>query len=398
MSYADIAHDKRNKAVADMRAILDTASDEKRDLTPEEVEQVERAEADAQRYATEAERANRADQLAAQAAEYRGAAPVVTTPEKTLTENEQLARIWRERSGSYEADLNVMFRTGLVLANANVPTTFSQQVVIYERDFAPMLDSDVVMVMPTPDGNPISIPTITADPAYGGTTVAEAGGIGVTDMTPGTATLSAYKFATINQWSAEADIDNNIGLQDLIAFTTARELAYDINTALTTGTAAPAGIVAGAANAGTASGTAAGNAFDTFFAPADLIDLKFSLAQPYRVRGKYMVSTAAHAKMRKMRDSTGGWLYQNAPIIGQPDTFDGSPVIENAAMDAVASASKSVLFGDFKRYVVRRLPLRVDASIEYAFATDQISLRTIERVDGVLTDAAAVKYLVSAAT
>ena len=397
MSYAQLMLDKKNKAVADMRALHETAMKEDRELTAEERESVERAEADIERYQKDYDQAVRANEYAKEAAEFRGlpsAEPTVTTPETKFDENKELARIWKQ-GGEYQAELRA-----LVIADGHVPTTYSQNVVMYERNFTPMLNGDVVTIMPTPDGNPISIPTVTADPAYGGTVVAEAGTILAIDMTPGTASLSAYKYAALNQWSAEVDIDNNIGLQDVIAFTTARELAHDINVHLTTGDGSgkPSGIVTGAGNGGTASGTAAGTSFDTFFAPADLIDLKFALAQPYRAGGAFMVSTTAHAKMRKMRDSNGAWLYQNAPVIGAPDTFDGSPVYENADMAAAASASKSVLFGDLKRYIVRRLPLRVDASIHYAFATDQLTLRTIERVDGVLTDAAAVKYLVSANT
>jgi HK97 family phage major capsid protein len=392
--------DKKAKAIADMRALHDSALEEERELTAEERESVERSEADIERYDTDMKQAQRADELAAEAAEYRAPEPAVTTTTDVQSFDEDAAfrGLW-SGGGEYEADMNTQFRA-LALANGHVPTTYSQQVVIYERDFTPMLNADVVTIMPTPDGNAISIPTVTADPAYGGTRVAEAGTIGAFDMTPGTATLSAFKAAIINQWSAEVDIDNNIQLQDVIAFTTARELAQDINTWLTTGTGTvqPTGFLDGATNGGTASGTAAGTSFDTFFAPADVIDLKFSLAQPYRQRGIFMVATTAHAKLRKMRDSNGAWLYQNAPVLGQPDTFDGSPVYENAAMTAVASATQSVAFGDFKRYIVRRCPLRVDASIHYAFATDSLSLRTIERVDGVLTDAIAIKYLVSADT
>ena len=399
MGYAEMAHDKRNKAIHDMREILDRAAEEERDLSPEEVEMVERAEADADKYGQEAERARNADKLAKEAAEFRGIPEPVVAEAKPaeFDENAALTRAWHAAmnrgADGYEADLRA-----LVIADGHVPTSFSNQVVVYERDYTPMLNPDVVSIMNTPDGNPISIPKLTADAAVGGTITAEAGGITEADPTMGTATLSAYKYGVTTLWSSEVDIDNNIGLQSLIARTNARELAQDINTALTTGdgSSKPNGIVSAAANAGTASGTAAGTGYDVFYSPADLIDLKFSLAQPYRQRGAFMVSTTAMAKLRKMRDSTGGWLFQNAPIVGQPDLFDGSPVYENAAMAAVASASKSVLFGDLSAYMVRRLPLQVAASIHYKFSTDQIALRTIERIDGELPDGAAIKYLVSA--
>lgn len=403
MSYAQLAHDKRNKAIADMRTILDTAADEARDLTPEEVEQIERAEADVDRYAKESERALRADQYAKEAAEYRGpveAAKSAVAP-VTVDEGQAFVRMWNtaRNSGasSYEADFNEQYRA-LVIADGHVPTTFSQQVVVYERDYTPMLNPNIVTIMPTPDGNPISIPKLTADVAHGGTVTAEAGGIQEADPTMGTATLSAYKFAVTTLWSAEIDVDNNIGLQNLVARTNARELAHDINAAMSTGDGSdfPNGIVSAASSAtGQATGGTSTSGFD-YYAWMDLIDLEYTLAEPYRQRGSYMVSSTMAAKMRKWRDSNGNPIWQPSLIAGSPDTFNAKPVYLNADMAAVASASISVIFGDLSAYVVRRLPLRVDASIHYKFSTDQIALRTIERVDGDLIDTAAIYYLKAA--
>ena len=65
-------------------------------------------------------------------------------------------------------------------------------------------------------------------------------------------------------------------------------------------------------------------------------------------------------------------------------------------MAAVASATKSVAYGDFSRYFVRKTPTRVDMSQDYKFSTDQLALRTVERVDGDLIDTVSVAYLVSA--
>ena len=84
---------------------------------------------------------------------------------------------------------------------------------------------------------------------------------------------------------------------------------------------------------------------------------------------------------------------------GQADRFYGRPVIENPAMVAVASATKSVLFGDMSAYYTRIVGgPRVEFSRDYKFNTDQLALRTIIRLDGNLIDAAAIKSLVSANT
>jgi len=64
---------------------------------------------------------------------------------------------------------------------------------------------------------------------------------------------------------------------------------------------------------------------------------------------------------------------------------------------ANGSAAKAVAVGDYKRYRVDRAPLRVEGSIHHKFNTDQIALRTIERVDGDLLDTDSIRYLVNAA-
>ena len=76
-------------------------------------------------------------------------------------------------------------------------------------------------------------------------------------------------------------------------------------------------------------------------------------------------------------------------------TLLGRPIYENPGMAAVASASKSVVFGDFSQYVIRQLPLRVDVSSEYGFASDQIGIRVILETDGDLLHPLAVRPMVS---
>ena len=147
-------------------------------------------------------------------------------------------------------------------------------------------------------------------------------------------------------------------------------------------------------------GTAVGTVYDTFFAPADLLDLFYSLATPYRnsPSAAWMGATTAIQKMRKARASDGSFLWDMSLVAGAPDRFNGRPVYENPAMTAVASATKSVIFGDLSAYFVRRTPIRVEFSRDYKFNTDQLALRTIYRVDGNLPDAIAIKSMVSANT
>lgn len=295
---------------------------------------------------------------------------------------------------------NEEFRA-LATSTDTIDQSFYNTVTVYERTMTPFFNPSVFQVWEHARGENWYVPRLTADPAMGGTVTAQAAGILEADATFSSVVLTGFKYAITQLYSGELANDASIALESYLAEAATRELMIDIGSHLTVGTdtTQPNGIVTAAANGGTASGTAAGSSFDTFFAPADLIDLKYSRAQPYRVRGSYLVSSTALSKMRKARDSNGAFLWESSLQVGEPPRFDGSPVYENPAMAAVASASKSVIFGDLKRYHVRRVGgINVAVSTDYKFSTDQIALRTIMRVDGDLIDTAACAYLVSANT
>lgn len=281
-----------------------------------------------------------------------------------------------------------------------VPTTFSDQIAYYSRTMSPMLNGSIVTLENRPTGGPIVFPRLTADASTGGTVTAEGASITVADPTISSVTITPKGYKLINVWSRELDTDEAIGLRDIVARSTARQLALSAGAKLTTDTGTDAyGIVARAQNGGTALGTASGTSLDGFASPADLIDLKYTRAADVRARGAYMVSTTMLAKMRKYRDANGAFML-NPTIAGGVPTFDGSPVHENPALDAVASASKSVLYGDFSAYfTVRVSPIRIEMSLVDAyFGTDSVGLRVVDRVSGDMPDVTAAAYLVSASS
>lgn len=411
-TYAQVMHDRRNDAIGTLRHLLDTAASESRDLTPEELEQADRIEADIKRFADESQRANRLQELQKAADQFRGvAAPQVEQAREERrdpTDTEMLQRAFLNKSGEWESrhgDVAASMETRAMQSagGSAIATTFSDMVIVYLRNLTPMFDPSIVTLLNTPTGNPIDLPRWTADQAAGGTVTAEAAGITELDGTLSKVTLGAYKYGITSLWSAELGQDNVINLEQLIARGAARELAVDIGAHLTTGddNSKPNGIVTASSNGGTATGTAGNTSADTFFGPVDLVELRFfNLAQGYRARGigSYMVSTLALSKMRKFRDSNKQFLWQPSLVAGVPDQFDGYPVYENPAMAAPASVAKSVIFGDLSQYYVRRLPTRVDVSKDYKFNTDQLAVRTIERVDGDLPDTAAIVHLICANT
>ena len=392
--YLDRLNESRQRDFNRFKEILNRAAADGRDPSAEERVELDRLEAAVTGAKAEAERYQRMAAAMAVGDAFRELRVETSSMQAPVTESQMLAEVLRGTRDGFES------RALQSAGGTAIDSTFYDRVTVYERTLVPVLQ--VATVLNTTRGEPITLPRLTADPAHGGTVTAEAAGINELDPTISSVTLNAFKYAIVTLWSRELDTDEVIGLEDLVARSCARELSIDIGAHLTTGTATtqPNGVINAATNGGTAGGTASGTSFDTFFAAKDLVDLFYGLAQPYRQSASWMVSTTAAAKMRAFRASTGEFLWEPGNLRGEGgiDRFLGLPVYENPAMAAVASATKSVAIGDFSRYYIRRLPLRVERSTEYKFNTDQLALKTVERLDGNLVDAAAIRYLVSANT
>jgi HK97 family phage major capsid protein len=79
-----------------------------------------------------------------------------------------------------------------------------------------------------------------------------------------------------------------------------------------------------------------------------LIDLLYSLPPVYRSRGVFMMNSTTIAAVRKLKDSTGRYLWQEPLADGAPPTLLGRPVIEAIDMPDIANGSFPILFGDFQ--------------------------------------------------
>jgi HK97 family phage major capsid protein len=234
-------------------------------------------------------------------------------------------------------------------------------------------------------GEQWSFPRLTAHASTGGTVTAEAAPLAELDATISAVAIKPVKYGYIQLWSSELDTDNVLGLESALAQSAGIQLALDTNNHLTngTGTTEPIGFLYNAATSTATSGTAGGNlAGDTFFGYNDLVDLYMSVPPSVRARGKWQVATSAFSKILKMRDSNGYPYVQQDVTNDAVMTLLGRPLVENADMAAVGSASTSVAFAAWDNYHIVRLPVRIEASRDYKFSTDQVALRVIERVDG----------------
>lgn len=279
-----------------------------------------------------------------------------------------------------------------------VATSFSDLVSMYMRTVDPIWD--MAEVIDTPTAAPFVYPRLTADAAGGGTVTAEGGGITVADATISNITLNAFRYASIQPLSYQLWRDAAFDLTNLLAKSGGRQIGIAAGSAMAfaNGSTGPNGYVAGGSAGATATGTASGTSFDTFFSPADLVDLYHSVTPAWRAVGSWMVANSAMTKIRKFRDSQGMFQYDPG-IAGQPQpTLLGRPIYESPSLAAVASATKSVIFGDWSQYLIRRVPLRVDVSTEAYFSTDSVGIRLILETDGDILHALAIRPLVCATT
>jgi HK97 family phage major capsid protein len=161
--------------------------------------------------------------------------------------------------------------------------------------------------------------------------------------------------------------------------------------------AKPDGVIHGA-TLGKTGGTGVSGAFSS----DDLIDLFFSVIAPYRrsPAATWMMADSSIATARKLKDTTGQYIWQPGLQAGVPDTILGKPVLTEPNMAAVATSAKSVLFGDMSTYFVRLAGgIRFERSDDFAFDTDLVTFRALLRADGALVDqTGAVKYYAGGAS
>ena len=224
-------------------------------------------------------------------------------------------------------------------------------------------------------------------------------GTAITESTPtiGTAVATPVSYKALAFVSQEMNEDEQVGILPYIARTQGRSLGLQAGSAFTST------IVTAATNGGTATGKGggggtAGTAVNAFVGYEDLLDLKYGIAAPYRMVGAWVMANSAIKIARKFKDGQGQYLFQPAIALGQPDMLDGNPVYEDPYLATVASATKSILFGDPTAVIVKQLPLRVATSEQFKFDTDQIAIKTVYRAGAALPDAAAIRYLISANT
>ncbi len=271
------------------------------------------------------------------------------------------------------------------------PTVFVARVIESLKAYGPMLDDGVFDIINTGNGNDLEMPT-EDDTANEGALLGENVQDTEQDMEWGQKTLGAYKYTTkIIRVSEELLQDSAIDVEGRIAGAFAKRIGRIVNRHLTvgTGSAQPNGIVTAAGS--TAAAAAAAIAFD------DLIELEHSIDPAYRtaLSIRWMFNDNTLKLLRKIKDAEGRYIWQPADVRGgAPASLLNYSYMINQHVANVGASAKSVVFGDFSKYAVRRVKeLTTKRLVERYADFHQVGFIGFARFDGELLDAAAVKTL-----
>lgn len=204
--------------------------------------------------------------------------------------------------------------------------------------------------------------------------------------------IGAYKLGTMIKVSEELLADSVFDLEAYISKEFARRIGSREEESFFNGDGKgkPLGILAAAGGAEV--GMTAASA--TAITADEVIDLFYSLKAPYRKNAVWLLNDATVKQIRKLKDSTGQYLWQPSLVAGTPDTILGRPVKTSAFMPTAAAGAKTIAFGDFKYYWIADRQGRTFKKLSELFAaTGQVGFMGTQRVDGKLILPEAIKVL-----
>jgi len=264
-----------------------------------------------------------------------------------------------------------------------VPQDFYNTLVMEITEKAMMRSLVTIIPMKT---NVLTIPTGSNGPEVYWT--AEGATKTTTTMEFAQPTITAYKMASIIYLTDELIEDSAFDLVNVLISRFADKIATEEDRVITNGngTTQPDGIFN---DANVRTRACAGNLdFD------DIIDLIYDLPVKYRSNAKFLVNPVNVKELRKLKDTGGRYLWQDAVAPGQPSTIHGYPVIEN-----YWCPESQIAFGDYKTgYWLgdrQRMTVKITNDTETTFTQDKTAIRVVERIGGDVIIPNAIRKLIT---
>lgn len=375
----------------EQRRLTDLMVAESRDLTAEERQEDERLTS---RFDEASSELRRLEAQVARDAELRNNVPLPAALEGEVREGRQnedeirSAFIAYCRGQATPEQRSVLTAAPDLTGGVTVPQAWSPNVIESARQFG--IVRQRAEVLTTEGGGNFKYPRVST--AAAAVTIVPEGTLIPDDAEEfDSVDLAAYKYAKIVK--ADDEFVQDTGIVDLPAWITRRamedvSLTQGAHFVKGTGTSQPLGLFTGSAVGKTA-------AVNTAITGDEAMDLLYSVLGPYRAFGRFLANDLIIASLRKLKDTTGAYLWSLSLREGEPDRFLGYPIESDPFVDGFGAGKKPLGFGDINRAyvvrVVRNLEIRY---LDQRYADlGQVAWRVQERADGDVKDTQAFKTL-----
>lgn len=380
--YIKRQHELRATAWEQAKSLLDNAAAEGRDLDATEQEQYDRISTELDDRSLVMERFQKDAEREERAAEQR--VGVTTERRDPITDGSVIRSLNSGESRMFEQrDMSTTTDAG------TVPEGFFATLQERLRYTGPAFEPNLYTVLTTTSGEDIKVPV--QDTFSTSAQIAESGPAVESNPETDSFKLGAFKYGHLVKVSRELLNDSGLNIVEFIATQSANAIGNKVNADLAVGTGStlPNGIVIRAQ-----SGKVGASGQSGAFSADDLIDLAHSVDTAYASRPSvgFQMSRATLGALRKLK-ANNEFIYD--PTQGVDARILGYRVVENPHVPEIGLSKRSVLFGDFSSYHVRRVGgVEVARSDDAFFVDDTVAFRVTIRLDGNLAQPEAVKFFI----
>jgi len=127
----------------------------------------------------------------------------------------------------------------------------------------------------------------------------------------------------------------------------------------------------------------------------NILDLVYALKSPYRRNAAFLMNDATIAALRKLKDSSGQYLWQVSMQDGEPDRLAGYPLYTTPYAPTLGSGNLPVAFGDFGTgyWIADRAGRTVQRLNELFSTNGQVGFVCVQRLDAKVIVPEAIQLL-----
>ena len=393
-------YDKKAAIYADMKDLQQRLKSENRGMNADEQERFEKSNADFEEIEKQIENLERLEKITsareeneAQRQEQRSEEPKYLDVflkhfRKQNLSNEERAILNRG------TETITTTTSGTTYGGYNVPIELMNEIDIALLAFGGMMN--VSRIVTTAGGGTLNWPTLD-DTSAKAVIVAEAGSTTVQDMTFGRVQFGAYTYRDLVKLSLEFLQDEATNVVGELGALLGIRFARALNEHFTTGdgSSKPTGFVG---SAGTVTGASA-----SAITADDIFDLLHGVDPAYRgmPSAAFMMNDSTLKAIKKLTIGTSDDRPLWIPSLrdGEPSTLLGKPYVINQDMADIGASAKPIAFGDWSKYIIRRVREVNIRRLDERFADDlSVGFLAFARYDGKLLNTSAIKTLAQPAS